>query len=391
MPRRSRRTKDLKGAPLIAQTLRDRIRRGEVAIGAILPTERELQEEFGVSRSTVRRALASLVESGWAEASPNRGVIAQHGPIEARTRNVAFIDHGDGMQRDLFFAVGLRLQVRGYHLVHVDSRIHGVEGGIEYAAEHGFAGALVWSKVGYPDASRIQPLMADMPIVALDHSLQTVATDLVTVDNFGGAREAVRHLARLGRKRIAITGMMDMLEVNHQRFSGWLIGLFDAGLEPRARDICFCLTSGLPLRPDTLALERRLADPDRPDALFLINDFLLPDVLEAVRRAGLRMPDDLALVAFGRTWPSVRSVEAGVTMVDIDWEEMAQAVVDRLLLRIARPLLSPETIRLPVRLTVRGSCGAPPSEWSEEEPEPASVLPAYGMPAEAFARMDRTT
>jgi hypothetical protein len=75
--------------------------------------------------------------------------------------------------------------------------------------------------------------------------------------------------------------------------------------------------------------------------------------------------------------------------VDIDWEEMAQATVDRLLLRIARPLLPPETIRLPVRLTVRGSCGAPRFEWSEEEPEPTSVLPACDMPAEAFARMDR--
>ncbi len=391
MARRPRRTKDLKGAPLIALTLRDRIRRGEVPIGAILPTERELQAEFGVSRSTVRRALALLVGSGWAEASPNRGVIAQHGPIEARTRNVAFIDHGDGMQRDLFFAVGRRLQLQGYHLVHVDSRIHGVEGGMEYAAEHGFAGALVWSKVGYPDAARIQRLTADMPVVALDHSLQTVATDLVTVDNFGGAREAVLHLARLGRRRIAVTGMMDMLEVNHQRFSGWLIGQFDAGLRPEPRDICFCLTSGLPLRPDTLALERRLADPDRPDALFLMNDFLLPNVLAAVERCGLRVPEDLALVAFGRTWPPVRAKDVGITMVDIDWEEMAEAVVERLLLRISRPLLPPETIRLPVRLTVRGSCGAPRSEWTEEEPEQAIPLPACGLPSEAIARMDRTS
>ena len=165
MSRRTGRSKNLRGAPLLEQALRDRIRRGEIAVGAILPTERELQQEFGVSRSTVRRALAALVASGWAEASPNRGVIAQHGPIEARTRNVAFIDHGDGMQRDLFFAIGRRLQLVGYHLVHVDSRIHGVEGSVEYAAEHGFAGALVWSKVGYPDASRIQPLMADLPIV----------------------------------------------------------------------------------------------------------------------------------------------------------------------------------------------------------------------------------
>lgn len=359
MPRRTFRRSDLKGAPLIEQTLRERIRRGEIPIGAILPTERELQAEFGVSRSTVRRALSLLVQSGWAEASPNRGAIAQHGPVEAPTRNVAFIDHGSGMQRDLFFAIGSRLQAHGYHLVHVDSRQHGVEGAIEYASVHGFAAALVWSKVGFPDAARIEPLMADMPILALDHSLQTVSTDLITLDNFGGAREAVRHLAALGCRRIAVTGMMDMLEVNHQRFSGWLMGLFDSGLEPKARDICFCLTSAARLDADTVALERRLLDPDRPDGLFVMNDFLLPEVLQAVGRAGLSVGEDVAVAVFGRTWRPETGLEDRVAVVEIDWEAVADAVVERLLVRIFRPLTPPETIRLPVRLAPAAS-PAPP-------------------------------
>ncbi|MCX7800117.1 MAG: GntR family transcriptional regulator [Fimbriimonadales bacterium] len=357
MRRRQARRTELKGAPLIEQTLRERIRRREIPIGAILPTERELQAEFGVSRSTVRRALSLLVQSGWAEASPNRGAIAQHGPVEAPTRNVAFIDHGSGMQRDLFFAIGSRLQTHGYHLVHVDSRLHGVEGAIEYAAGHGFAAALVWSKVGFPDAARIEPLMADMPLLALDHSLQTVSTDLVTLDNFGGSREAVRHLASLGCRRIAITGMMDMLEVNHQRFSGWLMGLFDSGLEPKARDICFCLTSSARLDADTLTLERRLKDPDRPDGLFVMNDFLLPDVLQAAAGAGLRVPEDLAVAVFGRTWRPETGLEDRVAVVEIDWDAVADAVVRRLLVRLARPLTPPETIRLPVRLVPAASSG----------------------------------
>ncbi|MES1227501.1 MAG: winged helix-turn-helix domain-containing protein, partial [Armatimonadota bacterium] len=49
----------------IAQTLQSRIESGEIEKGRLLPTEREIQEEFGVSRSTVRRALARLTETGW--------------------------------------------------------------------------------------------------------------------------------------------------------------------------------------------------------------------------------------------------------------------------------------------------------------------------------------
>ena len=54
----------------VAETLQEQIRSGAIVLGSLLPTERELVDNFGVSRTTVRRALQQLVNSGWAGAFP---------------------------------------------------------------------------------------------------------------------------------------------------------------------------------------------------------------------------------------------------------------------------------------------------------------------------------
>jgi DNA-binding LacI/PurR family transcriptional regulator len=363
------------GYQAIAEELRRRIREGSSVPGSLFPTERELREEFSVSRSTVRRALRALIDSGWAESSPNRGVIAKLGPTPGRSTNVAYVDHGTSIHRHLFFLVGQLLQRQGYHLVHVDSEILGVEGALEYAAEHNFCAAFVWSKKGYPDADRLRRIQSVIPIIAINHDLPTFPTDVVTEDNFGGARLAACHLATFGRKRIAISGMMDMLDINHQRFSGYLMGLFESGLAPAPRDFLFCFTSGME-EPDLQPLIRRLQDPDRPDALFLLQDMFSAEIAEAIAGAGLRIPEDIAVVAFGTDMP-LRIGNVGLSVVAIDLEAIAEALVDRFTLRLENPMQPPVALSLPVKLVVRGSCGAPKELWNGEAHDAAAAVATH--------------
>ncbi len=323
-----------------------------------------MQQRFGVSRSTVRRALTALAESGWAEIKPNRGVSAKIGPGVERNNNVAFIDHAETLDKELFFNLGRQVQKHGYNLVHIDSRAKGVEGALEYALEQNFAAAFVWSKKGFPDAERVRAVQREIPVIAVDHGLRCATTDLIAEDNLGGASLAVRHLASLGRKRIAISGMMDMLEINHERFSGYLMGLFEHGLNPSPRDFLFCVTSGMDVA-DTLPLERRLADPDRPDAIFVLQDMFAPAVAHAVFRCGLRIPEDVALVAFGHG-SSLLIDSVGLTQASVDTNLVAEAATERLVRRLASPTAPVEHVVLPVRLVVRGSCGAPQSDWDEQ-------------------------
>lgn len=363
------------GYQTIAEALREQIRAGIYLPGAFLPTEKDLQAAFHVSRSTVRRALAALADSGWAEVKPKRGVAAKVGPAPDLSGNIAFIDHGDLINERVFFGLNRALQGTGFHLIHVDSRIYGVEGAIEYAATNGFLAAFVWSKTGFPDEARIRAIEPKLPLILLDHRLGSIQTDLIAEDNVGGACTIVQHLAKMGRKRIAITGMMDMLEINHERFSGYLKGLFESGLKPHPVDFVFCVTSGGGA-PETEGLIRRLQDPDRPDAVFVLQDMCVPPVVEAIFKAGLKVPDDVAVVAFGGEFP-IQIDAVGLTSMAIDWPLFVSECVRVLERRLRTPREPIAQVMVPVSLVVRGSCGASEDRW---DPLPSAGVEVHVGP-----------
>src|ERR1700734_274900 len=74
------------GVPLHRQlflVLHDEIARGAIAPGDALPTEQSLCDQFGVSRITVRRALADLAEQGYIERRQGVGsFVRQHAPAD---------------------------------------------------------------------------------------------------------------------------------------------------------------------------------------------------------------------------------------------------------------------------------------------------------------------
>lgn len=352
------------GSVEIAAHLRQSIREGVFVPGSLLPTERELQEQFKVSRGTIRRSLAILIESGWAESSPNRGVRAKMGPVAIKNAIVAYIDHLGSVRKSLFFALGRLLQENGFHLVHVDSAIKGTEGALEYAAEEGFAAAVVWSKTGFPDADRVMAVQRKMPVIAVDHGLRNVPADLVVCDNHEGARMAVTHLAKQGRKRIAISGMFDSLDVNHERFSGYIQALFDNGLTPNTDEFLFTMTSGM-AQHNTRMLDLRLKDQDRPDAIFVLQDMSVPTVLRAILNAGLHVPDDIAIVGFDNDVP-IQLGNKGLTTVAPNVSAVAEGCMEMIKNRLSNPIAPFQRLSLPVELIVRGSCGAPPSEWDNK-------------------------
>ena len=352
-----------RGYQSIAEDLREQIRLGRFTPGALLPTEKSLQEHFGVSRSTVRRAIAALAESGWAEIKPKRGVAARLGPAAPLNGRVAYIDHADLVNERVYFGISRALHGTGLHLSHVDSRIYGVEGAIEYAADNGFLAAFIWSKAGFPDVERIERLRTRLPLIAVDHRLGGVKTDLIAEDNFNGAATMVRHLAHQGRRRIAVSGMMDMLEVNHDRFSGYLKGLFDSGLMPHPSDFLFCLTSGGGPE-ETDLLSSRLQAEDRPDAIFVLQDMCVPFVVEAVYEAGLTIPGDVAIGAFGGESP-IQIDAVGLTSMAVDWPLFVEACVQALVNRLSLPASAYAEVSVPATLVIRGSCGAPTDDRIE--------------------------
>jgi DNA-binding LacI/PurR family transcriptional regulator len=347
----------------IALEIQHRIEGGDIAVGRFLPTERELQEEFGVSRSTVRRALARLVSEGWAENVPSRGVMASSGFVKVTSANIALIDGSTYVLRVLTHRLSGMLREAGYHLVHLDaSGSVAVEDALEYALENKFAGAIVWPFRGFADAAAMTRLTTNMPVVFLDHILEGARADFVTFDNLAAAEEATNHLVRQGCQRIGITGQLDMLEVTHKRFSGYMKALFANNLAPHSRDFVFSCTSAMKT-PDSYHMDRRFRDSDRPDGMLVIQDEFVPSTIEAALRAGLRVPQDIKIVTIGDDI-ELNVNGRGLTSEALDWDAMAEAAIKLLLDRIENPTRELKVFKAPHQLIVRGSCGAPEGEWT---------------------------
>ncbi|WHM29500.1 LacI family DNA-binding transcriptional regulator [Streptomyces sp. BPPL-273] len=161
----------------------------------------------------------------------------------------------------------------------------------------------------------------------------------VDSDNRGGARAAVRHLAGLGRTRIAhITGPLDQTSAA-DRLAGF-------------RDVRAGADPGLVAHGDFTPgggerAIRELLDrcPDL-DAVFAANDLTAAGALRVLRERGRRVPDDVAVVGFDDMLPVAEQTDPPLTTVRQDIEEMGRLMA-RLLLRGLDPRAAdatPETV-----------------------------------------------
>jgi DNA-binding LacI/PurR family transcriptional regulator/DNA-binding transcriptional regulator YhcF (GntR family) len=360
----------------ITNSLRARIEAGEIGSGSFLPTERELQLQFRASRTTIRKALSALIDMGVAMNVPNKGVIAGSGPHRSSRRDqIALIEGGTYLLKVLGVRLSELLVQRGLHLVQLAG---GTQYPMEYALQRAmdleFAGAIVWSYKGFPDLGLIKTAAAQMPIVALDHALEGAETDLVTLDHEAAAYAATEQLIRNGCKRIGVTGMLDMLDITHRRFRGYMRALFANDMLPEPKNFMFTFTSGDVLGHQTELLECRLRAEDRPDGLIVLQDFCVPPVLECALRCGLSVPRDIKFVTLGDD-VEVTVDGIGMTAVAFDWDALAEQAVQVLLQRLADRQRPVQVRFAPHRLIVRGMCGAPREEWTSET-DGTYLLPA---------------
>jgi LacI family transcriptional regulator len=210
-----------------------------------------------------------------------------------------------------------------------------------------------------------------VPVVIIDDQ-QVQATPWVRADNETGAYAAVKHLIELGHRRIAhIQGPADYL-VTHDRHSGYLRALAEAGIAPEADLVLegdFLPQSGY------LCANRLfdLPDSQRPTAIFAAADQMAYGVMRAAEERGLGVPGDVALVGFDDDAPSAHILpplttvrqpafemgREGIRLLLAHLSELAEADLDLDLGSADRRTQAPATIAvLPTTLIVRSSCGA---------------------------------
>jgi DNA-binding LacI/PurR family transcriptional regulator len=184
----------------------------------------------------------------------------------------------------------------------------------------------------------------------------------VDVDNVGGAARATEHLIGLGHRRIAlITNAPPAYTASVDRRAGYRQALESADI---AYDESLVRYGNLTPHGGDEAMADLLAMPERPTAVFVASDTVALGALQAIRRHGLSVPQDLALVSFDDI-PLAEFVYPPLTTVRLPAYGLGWGAAD-MLLRIIdgnEPIQNPGVI-LETELIIRESCGASLKESS---------------------------
>lgn len=171
----------------------------------------------------------------------------------------------------------------------------------------------------------------------------------VDCDNRGGAREAVRHLVALGRRRIAhIAGPRDQTSAL-DRIDGYRDVLPDAGPE-------MTVEGDFTAEGGARAAEELLDRCPGVDAVFVANDLMASGVLRVLRERGLRVPEDVAVVGFDDMASVAESTDPPLTTVRQDVEGMGRLMVRLLMERLDSGAGQwPASVVTPTELILRDS------------------------------------
>ncbi|BDI21730.1 LacI family DNA-binding transcriptional regulator [Herbiconiux sp. L3-i23] len=338
---------------------------GEFLPGGRRATIKEVAEAAGVSRSTASRALtgngyvAEAVKLRVRQAASDLGYVVDAMARSLKQQSTRSIGVLVSDLRNEFYAnlaAGASRQATrlGYTMMLIDHQ------GIpedELAAAEALVALRVAGVVATPvsaDATEFL-LRQRIPVVEVDRRFSDGACDAVVIDNRSAARSMTKQLIEQGHRRIALLIDEEDWTTGRERREGYADALEAAGI---AQDRKLVVPTGWDVA-DALEVARELlASSERPTAVFAANNVLAEGVWRAASSLGMRIPDDLSLVAFDDV-PWMSMVTPGVTAVDQDAAAMGRTAVQTLLDRIADPAGGTKTVVLSASINQRGSTATP--------------------------------
>lgn len=174
----------------------------------------------------------------------------------------------------------------------------------------------------------------------------------VLIDDANMAAKAVEHLIATGRCNIWHLGGPANMHISTMRRQGYINALTAHGLEHEGKSV----TAGIFIKDGYQAMQRLLDDnAGMPDAIFAFNDPVAIGAIKALKKAGIRIPEDVAIVGFSEG-SMATVVEPNLTTVLQPMKEMGRQVAQLLLKQIRSPHpVTPRSVCLDATLNIRES------------------------------------
>lgn len=197
----------------------------------------------------------------------------------------------------------------------------------------------------------IQTVVASgLPCVLLDFHMSNKELDCVVSDNVEGGCALTEHLLALGYREIGFVGSIRSTSSIMDRYLGYQRAMRTAGLVPREE----WLLEDRNENGDHLPLD--LPRP-LPRAFVCNCDNVAYNLVETLRQAGLRVPEDVAVCGYD-DFRFATLCQPQLTTYRVNVERMAKTAVSRLTAQIHREEWNAMRYTIPGCLVIRESCGA---------------------------------
>ncbi|MDF2723095.1 MAG: GntR family transcriptional regulator [Paenibacillus sp.] len=321
---------------------------GQLRQGDLLPSEHEIATRFGISRQTVRQALAALEQEGRLDRVQGKGTYVSS-PVpatrpasaESATPTIGVIATyiSDYIFPHIVRGIESVLRRRGYRLVlfSTDNDKERERESLERLLREPLDGLIVEptrSAQGNPNFSYYASLdYCGIPYLMINEKYPELNCPVVKVDDESGGHAAAEHLLQLGHIRIAGFFKTDDMQ-GVQRLKGFLRAHRERGVPIPPERIVQYGTDDKQLKPYQAALDM-LSRADRPTAFVCYNDELAVRLLDAARLRGISVPESLSIVGFDDS-ALATATEVKLTTLNHPKFELGAAAAE-LLLRMIEP------------------------------------------------------
>jgi len=353
----------------LQKAIRRMVEHKSLKAGELVPSENKLVGEYKVSKNTVRQALTNLVNEGFLYREQGKGTYVSDPAAERRgigeSKQIGLIvpDISHYFFPRIVRGIGDEAQRRNYHVILCNndndlsktiSHVH------RFVRENNVRGLIVTPVQSdfylRDNTTLVEELReAGLPFVLIDRYVQGWETDCVLSDNVHGGYQATSHLIELGHRRIGFIGEQECSTVL-DRLKGYRQALSENGIE-FADTLVNSGNNNTTERAGRAGMEYFLSMRDRPTAVFSENDLVAKGAFEAIREAGLSVPEDIALVGYDDL-ELAQTLDVPLTTVAQPGYKMGQEAARLLIAKSEGKVKKLRKIVLKSKLVIRSSSGA---------------------------------
>ena len=142
--------------------------------------------------------------------------------------------------------------------------------------------------------AEIDALGKDIPIVLMDRFYEESTIPYVTTNNYQGAFDATNKLIARGHRKIACIQGVEASMPNKERIKGYMDAMNGAGIGDEA----YITGDEFSVQNGYTEMKLLLEQAEHPTAIFALSNTILMGAFKAVKEAGLRIPEDVAMIGF---------------------------------------------------------------------------------------------